>query len=64
MPDTRLNPAELEELGSVAYQAFCDAARAFLPAYLPDWSLLPTVVRDAWKSSAAAAMRRAAQFKR
>lgn len=63
MSDTRLTSTELEELGSIAYAAFCDSSSAFLPAYRPDWSLLPSVVRDAWKSAAVAAIRRAAQFK-
>jgi len=46
---------QLEERAARAYQAFCDQARGFLPAYLPDWSMLPETVKSAWKAAAAAA---------
>jgi hypothetical protein len=50
---------QLEELASHAYQGFCESAEAFLPAYRPDWSQLPSCVREAWKAAAAAVIRNA-----
>jgi hypothetical protein len=47
-------PEELEAEASKAYRAFCESARAFLPPYPLDWSLLPDVVKTAWKAAAAA----------
>lgn len=52
-----MDPVQLEELASHAYQAFCESATAFLPAYRPDWSQLPSCVREAWKAAAAAVTR-------
>ena len=52
-----MNRIRLEETASRAYQAFCDAARAFLPAYIPDWSLLPDAVKLAWKAAASAVLK-------
>lgn len=50
---------QLEELASRAYQGFCESAEAFMPAYRPDWSQLPSCVREAWKAAAAAVIRNA-----
>lgn len=48
---------QLEERAARAYQAFCDAARAFLPNWTPDWSQLPELVKTAWKSAVTAALK-------
>jgi hypothetical protein len=43
---------QLEEQASRAYRAFCDSACPYLPSlYVPDWSLLPEVLKLAWKAA-------------
>ena len=49
------NALDLEQRAARAYQAFCDAAGAFLPAYRPDWSQLPELAKTAWKAAVTAA---------
>ena len=45
---------DLESLGEIAYRAFCDATRSYLPPQSPLWSELPETLREAWKKAAAA----------
>lgn len=48
MPD----PVQLDEQASRAYQAFCESARSYLPSlYIPDWSVLPEVMKTAWRAA-------------
>lgn len=51
MSDPISEALQLEERAARAYQAFCESAQSFLPAYVPDWSLLPEVVKTAWKAA-------------
>jgi hypothetical protein len=47
--------SKLDELASRAYQAYCESAAPFLPTfYVPDWSLLPEVMKNAWRAAAKA----------
>jgi len=45
--------AELEDRAERAYNAFCQAADAYLPLQTPLWSELPLILKEAWKAAAA-----------
>ena len=43
----------LDELAEIAYAAFCDATRSYLPPQTPLWPELPEALKKAWKQVAA-----------
>lgn len=48
---------DLDALAERAYQAFCNSpAHVYLPPRPPDWSDLPQVLKEAWKSAASAVL--------
>jgi hypothetical protein len=41
----------LEEACKLAYVAFCESAKEFLPAIVPEWHALPEPGRRAWAAA-------------